>query len=300
MTFLRRLLGRAERREEAGTTPDAALTAEAAPVAVALPEPPRPSRPALPLLTCPYCAIVLDPPPARNRLCPGCRRPIIVRRVEGRLVLLVDAALPVFERERLRTADEQRWTIERQQWLKLAEGVHAAATRRSRLAKADPSAASVDAARDLYMAGAERIVRAARRRKGWSEVAMIRRAQAAALYREAGAVVPPPDTVVDLHRDGLLAELRSLAEFSGHAELVSSRCCRACRADDGRVFSIAAELRAPRLPHDGCPKGICGCEWWLAIVDPNPPAKRRRKPPTRPPAPPPEEAPTVPAGEGGP
>jgi hypothetical protein len=103
-------------------------------------------------------------------------------------------------------------------------------------------------------------------------VARIRRQQATALFREAGEPVPPPEEIVALQREGMLAHLRALAETSGHAELASTGCCRACAADDGTAFPIAAELRAPRLPHAGCPKGLCGCEWWIAT----PPKKKGR------------------------
>ncbi len=272
MTFIRRLFGRAERDGEGEPRPDVAPPPEAATASRPRRPPPQPARQ---LPACPYCAIVLDPPPERNRLCPSCRQPIIVRRVDGRLVLLPDAALPVFERERNRTADEARWLTEREGWLKLAETVNVPVAKRSKLARADLSAASVAEARELYLSGAEAAVRTARRGKRWSEVALIRRAQASALYREAGGSPPPSPDVVELHREGMLAELRSMAELSGHAELVGAGCCPACRANDGKVFPIAAELASPRLPHEACPKGLCGCDWWIAMVAPKPPRKKR-------------------------
>ena len=144
---------------------------------------------------------------------------------------------------------------------------------RHSLAAADLSADVVDAARTLYLASVEDAVRLARRAKRWPEVARIRRQQAAALFVEAGSPVPPSADVVERQRDGMLAELRALQAGYAYAELVSAGCCRICRADDGKVFKIAAELRTPRLPHAGCTKGLCGCEWWLAMPVPK---KRRR------------------------
>ena len=161
-------------------------------------------------------------------------------------------------------ADEAAWTAGREGWLKLAAYVRAPTDRRDRIAAASLSAAAVDDARDLYLRSAERVVREARTAKRWPEVARIRRQQAAALYREAGEPVPPPAEILDLQRDGMLAQLRGVAESSGFAELASTGCCRACAVDDGRISPIAAELRERRLPHDGCPKGLCGCEWWIA------------------------------------
>jgi hypothetical protein len=74
--------------------------------------------------------------------------------------------------------------------------------------------------------------------------------------------VPQAD-VVALYREGVAAVLRGVAEIARDAELVSARCCDACRADDGIIVRISAELRAPRLPHADCPKGLCRCDWDL-------------------------------------
>jgi hypothetical protein len=131
----------------------------------------------------------------------------------------------------------------------------------------------VDAARDLYLAAADAAVRAARSDKRLIDVSRIRRAQAAALFAAAGSPVPPPEDIAALHREAMLSLLRSLASQGTGAELVSAGCCAACRSDDGRVFKIADELRTPRLPHAGCTKGICGCDWWIGVVE----RKRRRR-----------------------
>jgi hypothetical protein len=234
--------------------------------------------PPAPNAICPTCGFALDPPPVRDRLCPSCRQPIVVRRADGRIVLLAESAVSIFDRERQRATDEAAWTSGREGWLKLAAYVRAPVERRDRIAAAPLSASVVDDARDLYLSNAERAVRAARTAKRWPEVARIRRQQATALFREAGEPVPPPDEVVALQREGMLAHLRALAETSGYAELASTGCCRACAADDGSTFPIAAELRAPRLPHAGCPKGLCGCEWWIATPPKKKGRAKRRRP----------------------
>ena len=242
----------------------------------ALPEPLPVMQPVSSDVRCPSCAVALDPPPERTRRCPYCREQVIVRRVDGRPVYLTEAALAVFERERQRTADEIAWTAHRQHWLKLAGNVRVPAVRRARLAAAPLTAAAVDASRSLYLSGVELAVRSARNEKRWQDVARMRREQAAALWTEAGSKVPPPAEVVDLHEEGMLAELRSMTRSSRDAELVSAGCCKTCRADDGKAFRIAAELKVPRLPHAGCPKGICKCEWWPTMSDPTPKVRRRK------------------------
>ena len=211
---------------------------------------------------CPYCGALLDPAPERGRLCPRCRRQIVVRRVDGRLVLLTQEALDVFDGERDRDTKERTWTSERRSWLALARGVSAPANRVARLVALPPSEAVVVASKDLYLTTAERAVRTARRDKRWKEVARIRRQQAAALYLASGSAIPPPDEIVALHRAWSAAALRSLVGVGRQVELVATGCCPICERDNGRAFRIAAELRAQRLPHADCPKGLCPCDWW--------------------------------------
>jgi uncharacterized Zn finger protein (UPF0148 family) len=245
------------------------------PVEVAVPPRPVPEPAPVTSVACPNCAAVLDPPPDHSRLCPRCRRPIVVRHVEGRTVYLTEAAVEIFEAERQRELDEKRWAHERRSWLQLAQVTGVPADRRRHVAATPLTATSVQSARRLYLAAAERAVRAARRNRRWDEVAQIRRRQAAALYAEAGATPPPPDEIVALHREGVAATLRKIAEVSREAELVAARCCPACRADNGRVCRIADELRKPRLPHTDCPRGLCTCDWWPVVA--SSPTKRRRR-----------------------
>ena len=263
IALLRRLLG----LDRTGESVE--VTAEVAP-------PPRPLPGPVPVtqVACPNCGVVLDPPPEHTRLCPRCRRQIVVRHSEGRAIFLTEAAVEVFESERQRKIDEQTWTRERRHWLHLGRLTGAPADRRRRLAGAPLTAASVKAARALYLVAAERAVRAARRDKRWDEVAQVRRRQAAALFMEAGGNPPPADDIVALHQEGAAATLRKIAEVSGEAELVGASCCHACRADNGRIFRISDELRTPRLPHAGCPRGLCACDWWP--VARSVPTKRRR------------------------
>lgn len=262
----------------AETQPDAGLIGTSDSANVAAPETPAPPAEPKhhPAASCPYCAVLLDPPPERGRLCPRCRRRIVVRTVNGRRVLLTEEALDVFEAQRDRESKEHTWAGERASWLALARGVSAPDNRIARLSAAPPSDAVVAASKDLYLAAAESAVRTARRDKRWDQVARIRRAQAAALYHACGSPVPPPDDVVALHREWSAAALRSIIRFGKNAELVAEGCCAICRKDDGRAFRIAAELRTPRLPHAGCPKGLCPCDWF-PLPDTKGPRKRARR-----------------------
>jgi hypothetical protein len=231
--------------------------------------------------TCPYCALLLDPPPERGRLCPRCKRPIVVRRVNGLRVLLTREALAVFEAERDRETNERNWTGERRRWLSLARSVAAPERKVARLEGAAPSAASVESAKELYLASLEKAVRAARRARRWAELARIRRDQAAALYRAAGSPIPPPDDIVALHREWSTAALKAAQAVGRDAELVAGGCCAVCSKDDGRAFRIAAELKEPRLPHAGCRKGLCACDWY-PLPDAKTPGRGKRKRTPRP------------------
>ena len=220
--------------------------------------------PAVATASCPYCAVLLQPPPASSQRCAHCRQRIVVKRVAGRAAYLTEAAVLVFEAERRRLGGAGRLTRERERWLKLAAAAGAPPERVTRLAAAQLSEDVVDGARTLYLVAVERSFQVAKRERRWEDASRIRREHALALYRVAGSPVPPPAEIVKLHRDGAAAELRGLAEIARDAELVGATCCDACRTDDGQVFKIAAELRVPRLPHDGCPKGLCQCGWDLA------------------------------------
>jgi len=213
--------------------------------------------------SCPYCAVLLQPPPSSSQRCARCRQRIVVRRVEARAVYLTEAAVQVFEAERRRIAGAGRLTRERDRWLKLAAAAGAPSARAARLAAAQLSGDTVDGARTLYVTTVERSFQAAKREHRWEDASRIRREHALAFYRAAGSPVPVPAEIIGLHRDGVAAELRGIAEVAREAELVSASCCDACRADDGGILRIATELRLRRLPHDGCPKGLCRCGWDL-------------------------------------
>ena len=216
---------------------------------------------------CPYCAVVLDPAPMASRRCERCRQRIMVKRVDGHPVFLTEAAVAIFNAERRRVASSARLTRERARWLGLAAAAGAPERRHAQLAAGRLSEDNVAASRALYLAAVDRAFRAARREKAWDAAARIRREQAGVLDRAAGSHRPPTADVVALYREGVAAELRGIAEISRDAELVAASCCDACRADDRRIFRISAELRQPRLPHAGCPRGLCRCHWDLAARD---------------------------------
>ena len=237
-----------------------------APTKIAVALPPVQTAPAHAAF-CPYCALALEPPPTASRRCTRCKQRIVVKRVQGRVVYLTEAAVEVFESERIRSANFGRWSKERAQWLKLATSVRADPSRIERLAAAPLSVQVVASAKTLYTSTAERQYRDAKREDRWEDASRLKRDQAGAMHRLAGSPAAPTADVLAMHREAVATELRGIGKMAKEASLVGSDCCDPCRADDGRTFKIAAELRTPRLPHDGCPKGLCHCRWDLTIRD---------------------------------
>jgi len=274
--FIRRILGRGRAWVDGEPPPDG-YPAEDLVGPEPDPEPELPPEPELVAdMTCPNCGVLVSPAPTHTRLCPRCRHRIVVRKLHGRVVYLAESSVAVFEAERERERLERTWTTQRRRWLELARLVRAPEDRRRSLAATPLNAATVASSRTLYMSTAEAAVRAARSAKDWDEASRIRRGQAVALAAEAGNSVPPVEEAVELHREAMAATLRALAKVTRRAELVGASCCAPCRADYGRSFRIADELRTPRLPHEGCPHGLCACDWW-PVLSAEPKGKRRRK-----------------------
>ena len=216
---------------------------------------------------CPYCALALEPAPTASRRCTRCKQRIVVKRVQGRIVYLTEAAVEVFESERLRSANFGRWAKERTQWLRLAKSVRADAGRIERLGAAPLSDKVVESAKTLYASTADRQYREAKREDRWEDASRLKREQASAMHRVAGSPATPTAEVLARYHEAVSTELRGIGKMAKEAALVGADCCDTCRADDGRTFKIAAELRTPRLPHEGCPKGLCYCRWDLTIRD---------------------------------
>lgn len=277
MSFLSRL-----RHPRTPSTPDAAPTD---PIEDRPPEP-EPAAPVVEPVTppaptgiaCPSCARIVDPAPVRPRKCPFCRRLIVVRRTSGRTVYLTEAAVEVFEAERQRESDIVTWTAQRAEWLRLAQGVHAAPEKIARIAGRHLAPETVAEARTLYTTTAAKVQKAAAQAGDWDVAARVGRQQAAALYHDAGSPVPVPEDIAAIHRGAMIAILRDQAAAGTHAEIVGGSCCASCRKDDGKAFPIKDEIRTPRLPHAGCPRGLCACEWWLGVT---PPARKRRRAPAK-------------------
>ena len=129
--------------------------------AVATPAPPvrwrtAPAPPAPAVVACPNCGIVLDPPPKSTRLCPRCRRRIVVRRVEGRTIYLTEAAVEVFEAERSRTPSSRRGPASDATGWPSRDWSGRRADRRQRIDDATVVPPAVQAARTLYLAAVER------------------------------------------------------------------------------------------------------------------------------------------------
>ena len=217
---------------------------------------------------CPYCAAHLDPPPTTDRRCARCRQRIVVRSIEGGvLVYLTEASIRVFDAEREREANLERWAGERRRWLVLARAAGAPPSRVDRFERATASEDAVEAARAFFGTTVDHAVDDALRRDLWEVAAGLRRDQARAIHQIAGRPLPVGDDITELVREAALIELRGMGTMMRNAALVAGRCCEACRAEDGVVVRISTELRRARLPHAACAKAPCRCRWDLAPRD---------------------------------
>jgi hypothetical protein len=182
---------------DAGASEAASPVAESATVAPPEAEPPTSIVPAAPAVAsvdahayCPYCATILKPPPTSDRRCTECKQQIVVRQVDDRTVWLMEAALPVFEAERRRIADEERWTEQRAHWLDLALSAGAPKGRVSKAAEEAPTEAKVSTARALYLSSVDRSFESAVKDDQWAVAARIRFDEALVLFDLAGAPIP--------------------------------------------------------------------------------------------------------------
>lgn len=141
---------------------------------------------------CPYCATMLQPVPAEDTRCPRCKQRIVVRTADGRTVLLVEAAVPVFEAERQRLLDEAQWARERDHWLTLALMSGASRDRIAKAAAEPPAKAKITAARTLYISTVDKAFETAARAGRWDDAAQIRYAEALVLFDSAGVSIPRP------------------------------------------------------------------------------------------------------------
>jgi hypothetical protein len=213
------------------------------------------------IAACPSCALLLDPPPAVSRRCVRCRGRIVVKRFPTGVLYLTESAAAAFEVDRRRIVEAARYARARERWLMLAAGVGVDPAVVERLASSPASAPSVAAARSLYVTAANRAFAAARRARRWADAAAIRRTQAAAVHRADDAPGELSAGALKLHRDAVQAELRGLREGARDATVTGPTCCDSCAADATLVARISDELKVPRLPHAGCPRGLCRCRW---------------------------------------
>ena len=188
----------------------------------------------------------------------------MVRRLDGRIVLLAEDVAPFFDAERRRLANAERIKREAGRWLQMAALVGAAPEvleARARTVAARPTVEAVTTARALYATTVERACRSARQAHDWRTLSDLRFRQARVYHRAAASAVPPDPAVVALHREAIDASLRAIGEMAVEAELVGGACCDTCGTASGRVVRVTAERKAPSVPHADCPAGLCGCRW---------------------------------------
>jgi hypothetical protein len=210
-------------------------------------------------VACPYCGVILDPPPQRNRKCPACKESIIVRtrRADGAKVLLTAADGKEFDKQRHTEAV-------RNSALHHARNIGASdrdfeRTEQELAAKWGTAASP----RDAFWQLANKTVVAAIKNADWARLSTVYWEQA--LYMcELG------EPHLHLQKEASKAELRRYAaEFADLAtgrsglrvEVLANGCCDVCAKNHGRRYSISEALELLPIPNGACEREWCNCGW---------------------------------------
>lgn len=212
---------------------------------------------------CPYCGVILDPPPQRNRKCPACKENIIVRtrRADGAKLFLTAADGRAFDEQRKKEAA-------RNSALRHARNIgivdHAFQQKEQALAKkwdSDP--------RDVFWALANEAVISAMKAGDWHRLSMI-------YWEQALFMCEQGQPHLDLQREASKSQLREIAATyadlatGGHSfnkvEILGNACCDVCRKNHGRRFSIRDALEMLPIPNEACEEDWCNCIW-ISVVE---------------------------------
>ena len=207
---------------------------------------------------CPYCGVILDPPPRGTRKCPVCREKIHLKRWPGedtkRLMTeaQVQEANAAWDVYRLRNK-----AIRASENLGVSRAVFAREERaltESRHQTPPPG--------DVFWSLSKRVIIDAGKGRDWQRLKMAYWHQARWLYEEG--------------RDPMqLSRLASEAELRGYAETglvrrveisdAGEKACPACRQNGGKVMRIGDALKQMPIPNTHCENGWCRCTWLPVI-----------------------------------
>lgn len=221
-------------------------------------EPSKPSSKTrdAPPSACPYCGVVIDPPPARSRKCPDCRERIVVRtrRSDGAKVLLTEADAADFDEQRKAEAA-------RNDAIRKSSNIGATPEDFANAERTVAQKFGTALPRDVFWQLANEFAVRAMKSNDWHALSMVYWQQARLLYEEG-------KPHLDLAREASKASLQRYAHdgFVKQVEILCN-CCELCERDAGRKMSVQDAMEQLPIPHEeSANDGWCIC-LWVPVVD---------------------------------
>ena len=208
---------------------------------------------------CPYCGVILDPPPGRSRKCPACKEAIVRRkdwRGAGTILYLSQDEARAFD-QKYEVAAERAESVRRSLNIGATESDFVETERKlaAKWGVAQPG--------DVFWDIAVSKLQTAMRLADWQRMGFIYFSQALFLY-DSGK------PHMRLLQEAAKCELRSLEESGlSQASILAIEPpggCAICWAAHDRRFTISDALTKMPVPNPRCTNGWCRCTW-LAVLD---------------------------------
>ena len=234
--------------------------------------PPVPTKSADPV-ACPYCGVVIDPPPARSRKCPSCKQAIVMRSTYGGSPFWKHGVA----KTRLFLTQEQAEAFDaaageasrRQNAVDIAQRCGCSAIefmqKETVLAK---TGADLISPETVLLALLEDAFSEVRKRKDLQRMASIAFEKARIQYDLGRADFV--EALVEHHRAKLM-EMQA-SRLITNVAIASIDCCLVCAKSAGKTSTVASALGSAALPQAQCTResehgerGWCICYWSAAM-----------------------------------
>ncbi len=202
---------------------------------------------------CPYCGVILDPPPQRNRKCPSCGEKIIVRtrRSDGAKLCLTEDDAKVFDAERKAEAF-------RNKAIRAAAGIGMDERDFERTEKELLAKSSGYSPGDVFWSLAGKQALNQMQSGDWHGLSMTYFQQALWLHDEGR-----PYAHLKVEAEKALAQ--SYVGRCQELEVLTNECCPNCDQFNGRKYPIQQAVNEWPVPVEDCTNGWCTCTW-LPVV----------------------------------
>ena len=219
------------------------------------------STPAATQAACPYCGVIINPPPVRTRKCPECREKIVrVRRWQREsdqapTMYLTEAQAAVFYQEQNRYALRDK-AIQRAERIRVDCGTFKA--REKKLQKEMPGSGPRDVLWDLATLRALSLMKRGHS-EDWHALSQIYFHQALWLSEEGR----DKHEWWNLKRESNKAQARSYMLRGIETVEIMAKDCEGCRAFAGKRYPVEEAIENWPIPESACTAEWCSCMWNL-------------------------------------